>query len=152
MALVIFVFVVAIVLFAGGGFFVLVVGLGLRRVNRRIVKEGRVTEGRVTGTQTRMKRTAKTRVPQYFATIAFLVEGQSYEQVLQISHQHYQLWAEGTRVHLQYLPSNPKLSLLLDDRTEQQMPLGCFFGAGGFFAAAVAMLVMMILVLLGVLH
>lgn len=152
MALAIFLFVSAIVLFAGLGFFLLVVGLGLKRVDQRVAKEGKITEGRVKGTRMRMRRSGRTRVAEYFATVAYLVDGQSYEQAQRISHEHYELWANGARVHLQYLPSNPKLSFLLGDRTEQQMPLGCFVGAGAAFAAAVAMLIMMVLVLLGVLH
>lgn len=152
MALAIFLFVFAIVLFAALGFFLMVVGLGLKRVDQRVAKEGRITEGRVTETRTRMRSAGRTRVPEYFATIAYLVEGQSYVQVQRITHEHYQLWGKGAPVSLQYLPSNPKLSFLLEDRTEQQMPLGCFLGAGAAFAAAVAMLIMMVLVLLGVLH
>src|ERR1051326_9257532 len=87
MELAIFVFVFAIVLFVGLGFFLLVVGLGLKRVDQRVAKEGRITEGQVTGTRKRMRSSGRTRVPEYFATIAYLVEGQSYEQAQRISHE-----------------------------------------------------------------
>ena len=146
-----FVLVFGILFFAVLGFFSLLsglLGLRLRSLVRRVAAEGRITEGRVSDLRRTGGSPSRHRQPHYYATVAYLVEGQRYESVLRISQRHYDLWTKETPVQIQYLPSEPKLSFLLADRTEQRGAIGALVGAGVLFAAAVGMLILMVLALL----
>ncbi len=147
----IFVLVLGILFFAVFGFFSLIwglLGLRLRSLVQRTAAEGRMTEGRVSETRITRGYAGRYQQTKCYATIAYLVEGQSYEQGFRISQRHYELWTKGTPVHIQYLPSEPKLSFLLEDRTEQRMAIGFLVGAGVFFAVAVGMVILTVLAFL----
>ncbi len=136
----IFVLVLGILFFAVFGFFSLIwglLGLRLRSLVQRTAAEGRMTEGRVSETRITRGYAGRYQQTKCYATIAYLVEGQNYE-----------LWTKGTPVHIQYLPSEPKLSFLLEDRTEQRMAIGFLVGAGVFFAVAVGMVILTVLAFL----
>lgn len=146
MRFVLFVLVFAILLFAFFGFITLLLGLSMKSLVQRVAKEGSMTEGRVR--DTRSTRGDRYRLPHYYATIAYLVEGQSYEQELLISEQHYKLWTKGTPVQIHYLPSEPKRLFLLADRSEQREAFGSLLAAGFMFVAAVGMLILTVVLAL----
>ncbi len=145
----ILVLVFGILFVAGLGFLSLVsalVGLRLLSLVRLVATEGRIAEGRVSDLRT-TRAGPSYRSTRYYATIAYLVEGQSYERELSISSNHYQLWTKGTPVRIQYLPSAPKLSFLLADRTEQRGAVVSLVGAGVLFVLAVGMVALTVLAL-----
>lgn len=141
--------VFCVLIFAVPGYFMLTLGIKSWRTVQRVEREGVVTRGRVENVREEVNNyydsSGSSRTTRsYYATVSYEAEGRFYSHELVISRDHYRTWEKNRLISVQYLPSEPQKSFLLEDRSTQKMAPWMIFGGVFLLICAVILLVVII--------
>lgn len=118
------VFLVLMILFFGGlGIFFSYVSIALLLVARR-TRRGQRTCGLVVTKRKEATRTSRGTINNYYAQIAYQVDGKNYTRDLSVTRATYESWLDGQAVDIQYLPSHPERGFLVYDNEPTDMVIG----------------------------
>lgn len=138
--------------FSGLGIFFSYVSIALLLVTRRVRLKGRLTSGLVVKKRQEVTRISGRNINNYYAQIAYEVDGKTYMRDLSVTHATYESWSDGQAVDIQYLHDKPEMGFLPNDNEPTDMPIGGLIAAIVFLGVAVLFWVLFVNILGSLLH
>lgn len=142
MQLVYFLLGLTILLLSGTGLFMAIYVAVEWRRGSLLRKEGKITQGVITGTriETHRVHTSRTSYDQttYHVAFSYTVEGKTYSQEVLVNKKDYETLWKGAPVSVRYVPTRPEMVRLVDETTHKlAIPILiccsslCFLGTAG---------------------